>query len=507
MTRGPATWRARGAARPPAAGFRRADAHAGAAWIGRAGRRLGRAVRHRGRRRRGDAAARGLGLRAAPAGAPLIAASLIAGAAGADRHPLAGRHRVGGAGPVDRGRRPLHLPAAVRAGPAALPGVGHPSRVGVPRAARRGGLAVALWFVAYTLILGRRAWERADAAPAADGAGVSRGRRVRARHARQRPSARPSAPAASWWSPAPVSALYAVADVGYSVLSAARTYGPQLGVGALKGRPAPGRRQGAWWQAELQRDGEEAAGGGVSPGLQHVRGGGRRRRRLDRRARGRPRRGPLSAGAGSSPPCSAAARQRWDRDVLIERLQAREERSGRWCSARATWSRCTTRRGGVPAPARRSGGPRHGALGAGRQRDRRRRPPGGPAGAGRRLEGLLGRGRRAGHGLGQVASGEWHGCRSRSSTGWTTRASPGDRRNSRDVTSGTQLERRLTYAAYQDALTGLGNRARRARCSRRARARRREATVVLVDLDGFKAVNDTFGHAAGDALLARWPSG
>ena len=56
-------------------------------------------------------------------------------------------------------------------------------------------------------------------------------------------------------------------------------------------------------------------------------------------------------------------------------------------------------------------------------------------------------------------------------------------------------------AASTDALTGLGN--RRQLLADLAAAQETEATLVLLDLDGFKVYNDTYGHPAGDALLAR----
>ncbi len=65
----------------------------------------------------------------------------------------------------------------------------------------------------------------------------------------------------------------------------------------------------------------------------------------------------------------------------------------------------------------------------------------------------------------------------------------------------------LQRLAYHDALTGLTNRARFLEVLGGALERARRAgdpsrvAVLLLDLDGFKAVNDTFGHAAGDALL------
>ncbi|MDQ1375123.1 MAG: diguanylate cyclase, partial [Actinomycetota bacterium] len=56
----------------------------------------------------------------------------------------------------------------------------------------------------------------------------------------------------------------------------------------------------------------------------------------------------------------------------------------------------------------------------------------------------------------------------------------------------------LTEAAMQDALTGVGNRRRAALLLEELRA---EDAVVLIDLDHFKLVNDTAGHATGDRVL------
>lgn len=65
---------------------------------------------------------------------------------------------------------------------------------------------------------------------------------------------------------------------------------------------------------------------------------------------------------------------------------------------------------------------------------------------------------------------------------------------------------RIEQLAHFDALTGLANRSLLDdRLSRLVAASRRNASplsVLLFDLDGFKGVNDTLGHAAGDALLA-----
>lgn len=66
-------------------------------------------------------------------------------------------------------------------------------------------------------------------------------------------------------------------------------------------------------------------------------------------------------------------------------------------------------------------------------------------------------------------------------------------------------QERLSELAYRDALTGLANRRLLIEQLRQelARAHRQEATVavVFIDIDNFKAVNDTLGHSVGDRLL------
>ncbi len=75
-----------------------------------------------------------------------------------------------------------------------------------------------------------------------------------------------------------------------------------------------------------------------------------------------------------------------------------------------------------------------------------------------------------------------------------------------DVTDRVGLEQQLTHQAFTDSLTGLPNRALFRDRLQHAFSRRGTATemaVYFMDLDGFKAVNDTLGHSAGDELLVQ----
>lgn len=74
-----------------------------------------------------------------------------------------------------------------------------------------------------------------------------------------------------------------------------------------------------------------------------------------------------------------------------------------------------------------------------------------------------------------------------------------------DVTREKQLEERLAHEVVHDPLTGLPNRRLfhdRVGHALLAAARSGDAVVVLfIDLDDFKTINDTFGHAAGDEVI------
>jgi diguanylate cyclase (GGDEF)-like protein/PAS domain S-box-containing protein len=74
-----------------------------------------------------------------------------------------------------------------------------------------------------------------------------------------------------------------------------------------------------------------------------------------------------------------------------------------------------------------------------------------------------------------------------------------------DITERKQAEERIKELAFLDQLTGLPNRyslnERLALALGMAERNRQQLAVMLIDLDNFKAVNDTLGHATGDELL------
>jgi diguanylate cyclase len=75
----------------------------------------------------------------------------------------------------------------------------------------------------------------------------------------------------------------------------------------------------------------------------------------------------------------------------------------------------------------------------------------------------------------------------------------------RDVTERRRMEAALEHRALHDPLTDLANRSlffdRLRQALHAARRDRSQVALVMLDLDGFKAINDTRGHATGDAVL------
>ncbi|MGD6743140.1 putative bifunctional diguanylate cyclase/phosphodiesterase [Streptomyces sp. BH106] len=105
-------------------------------------------------------------------------------------------------------------------------------------------------------------------------------------------------------------------------------------------------------------------------------------------------------------------------------------------------------------------------------------------------------------------------CRFRSGTGtWLNVESTVNRHhgglilNSRDVTERVRLQAQLQHNAEHDPLTDLPNRSLFTKRVGQALAGRRTGdlgtAVLFIDLDGFKQVNDTIGHQAGDELLVQ----
>jgi diguanylate cyclase (GGDEF)-like protein/PAS domain S-box-containing protein len=77
--------------------------------------------------------------------------------------------------------------------------------------------------------------------------------------------------------------------------------------------------------------------------------------------------------------------------------------------------------------------------------------------------------------------------------------------NTRDITERKQFEQQLQHQAFHDPITNLANRAlfrdRVLHAIERQERDRKPIAVLFMDIDDFKTINDSLGHAAGDGLL------
>jgi diguanylate cyclase (GGDEF)-like protein/PAS domain S-box-containing protein len=75
----------------------------------------------------------------------------------------------------------------------------------------------------------------------------------------------------------------------------------------------------------------------------------------------------------------------------------------------------------------------------------------------------------------------------------------------RDVTEERKIQEKLKFLATTDSLSGLYNRAEFMNLAQRefawAKRNNEELSLLIMDLDNFKVINDTFGHAAGDEMI------